>query len=146
MVVTTKNIKYPIRAIRRLVVIGKDMPKNMAILLGGNCTSLVEHLHKTMRMEVLLKPSPGSPVYSVVKMNDCDRNCPIWSPREASAQEKEQLGKIREAQENIKIKFNPINIHNFLEAHSADDWSYYQDAISSSLDGPRNSGYRVSLG
>ena len=152
MVVANMKIRYPIR---RLVVTGKDTPENMAILLGNNDPSLVEDIRKMMRIEVLLNPPPGSPMYVVAKVNGYDRNSPIWTPREPSAEEKERLGKIRDMQERItrhmgirNIEFDTIKMQDFLVAHFPTDWSqqlpYYQDAINSMDQGVPDTG--VPLG
>ncbi|TAQ86742.1 hypothetical protein B7494_g4946 [Chlorociboria aeruginascens] len=85
-------------------VTGKDTPENIATLLGSNEKKLVQQIHQDARIEVLLRPPPGSPMYAMSKSCQLDQNFPPsqWTPREASPEEEKELKKIREMQETIR--------------------------------------------
>jgi hypothetical protein len=95
---TDRYFSYPIR---RLVITGKDTPENITILLGPNDKDSISRIHKDIRLEVLLRPPKGSPMYALTAMQKLDENCPAWSPRQASATEEEDVRKIKDMQERI---------------------------------------------
>jgi hypothetical protein len=93
---------YSSAPIRRLVVTGKDTPENIMKLVGPNDKDAVEQIHKDTRIEVLLRPPQGSPMYAVAAFGKLDENCPPWTPRGASAAEDEEVTKIKDMQELIR--------------------------------------------
>ncbi|KAL2071196.1 hypothetical protein VTL71DRAFT_12431 [Oculimacula yallundae] len=98
------GLAYPIR---RLVVTGKDTPKNLRKLLGWNDKDMIKSTHQTARNQVLLKPPPGSPAWAMAKSRKLDENCPSWTPRPASAEEEKEIKNIRDMQELIKRHMGP---------------------------------------
>jgi hypothetical protein len=80
------------------VVTGKDSPENIATLVGQNGMASVKATHEETRIEILLQPPRGSPMYAMAAMNKLDNNCPPWTPRPASAKEKQAIAKIQDMQ------------------------------------------------
>lgn len=132
-------LRYPIR---RLVITGKDTPENFAKLLGLNEKDVVAEAQRDVRMEVLLQPPRGSPSYAMARQLKLDENCPPWTPREASATEKERLNKVRAMQELIRrhmgtrsvSTINTNDMRDILVKNFGAGWtealSVYQNAIN----------------
>lgn len=86
--------RYPIR---RLIVTGEDNPDNFTTLLGPLWES-VESIKET-RIELLLRPPPGSPSY--VYSEHLDAGSPPWTPRSPNAEEEAELGKINDMKSKV---------------------------------------------
>jgi hypothetical protein len=87
--------------VRRLVVTGKDFPENLSLFFGSNAAS-IEDIQKDARLEALLKPPRGSPMYVMAASLNLDKNCPPWTPREPSAAETQEIKEINDMQETIR--------------------------------------------
>lgn len=135
--------------IRRLVVTGKDSPENIAKFLGRGGREEIERTHREIRIEVLLRPPPGSPMYVVATSLNLDENCPAWTPRAASAAEQAEVRKIRDMQGLIRSHMGSRSMSSIttrdmqaiLTANFADTWvdefPYYQTAINAMDQGVR---------
>ncbi len=95
--------------VRRLVLTGKDTPENLALFFGHGQANAVEDTggiaqsHKDSRIEALLRPPPGSPMYVLNRSLKHDRGCPTpWTPREPSAAEARHIQEVRDMQETIR--------------------------------------------
>ncbi|KAI0836738.1 hypothetical protein F5Y06DRAFT_273248 [Hypoxylon sp. FL0890] len=92
-----EGVKVPMR---RLVVTGKDTPENLTLFFGQDKS--VSDVHRDMRLEILLRPPPGSPSDVRARMMKLDQNCPPWTPREASEAEAKEVEKVIAMQETIR--------------------------------------------
>ncbi|RYP70732.1 hypothetical protein DL771_005227 [Monosporascus sp. 5C6A] len=127
---------------RRLVVTGRDTPENLSLLFGQNKAGQLDECHKDTRLEVLLRPPPGSPMYVMAKSMGYDENCPPWTPREPSATEAQKIKEIRDMQETIRRHMGSRGVSNItsgdmreiLVSNFGNRWSQvmkvYQDAVN----------------
>lgn len=83
---------------RRLVLAGKDTPKNIELIYGPSWAA-EQSLWDETRIEVLLKPPPGSPSYAM--SSSVDIGAPAQTPRPASAEETIQIQEVRDMQAAI---------------------------------------------
>ncbi|KAK6065110.1 hypothetical protein SCUP515_11417 [Seiridium cupressi] len=135
--------------VRRLVVTGKDTPENFALLFGHGNKGVVESTAKECRLEVLLRPPPGSPMYAMTTSLKLDENCPSWTPRPASPEEAKEVEEIRSMQDIIRKHMGPRGLKNIgtgdmqqiLVKNFSDRWSevigVYQNAVNSLDQGVR---------
>ena len=84
---------------RRLIATGEDNPDNFTTLLGPLWTSIEEQIIKKTRIEVLLRPPPGSPSHAVSK--HLDAGCPRWTPRAPNAEEESEINKVQDMQSKV---------------------------------------------
>ncbi|KAI1776242.1 hypothetical protein F4818DRAFT_457687 [Hypoxylon cercidicola] len=89
---SSSEFRGPPFAMKRLVVTGKDTPENMSLFFGQH--RLVPETQKHARLDVLLRPPPGSAMYFLSKTSEHDENCPPWTPRETSAAEAKEIEEI----------------------------------------------------
>ena len=127
---------------RRLVVKGKDTADNIKLLFGPNEPDFVNRIHKNLRVEVLLDPPRGSPVYFTNLSEDKDIKSFTWKPRKPSAAELDHIGKVKAVQTSIKryMGGRDMSTHTnsdmmpVLLQHFGSSWNeglpYYQDAIN----------------
>ncbi|KAJ0297540.1 hypothetical protein COL516b_010585 [Colletotrichum fioriniae] len=90
--------------LRRLIIAGKDTPENMRILFGPTCLSEKKE-HERIRLEVLIDPCCGSPLYMEQFFDDTGTKPPTRAVRPPTDAEKITLREVREIQEIIKQKF-----------------------------------------
>lgn len=133
--------KTPSFPMRRLVVTGKDTPENLSLFFGQH--NSVQEVHKNVRLEVLLRPPPGSPMYVLSTSTGADENCPSWTPREPSAAESVEIEEIRAMQEVIRSHMGARGVENIstndmrdiLVENFGNQWSAklqtYQNAVNS---------------
>ena len=135
--------------IRRLVITGKDTPENITKFVGRNDQDQIEKTHQDVRMEILLRPPPGSPNWAMAKNLKVDENRPAWTPRPASTEEEAELKKIRDMQEVIRChmgsrSMNSItskDMQDVLTQNFGNSWvdalATYQSAINAMDQGVR---------
>ncbi|KAI6082766.1 hypothetical protein F4821DRAFT_206245 [Hypoxylon rubiginosum] len=133
-----RGLNFPMR---RLVVTGKDTPENLSLFFGQH--NSVQEVHKNVRLEVLLRPPPGSPMYVLSTSTGADENCPSWTPREPSAAESVEIEEIRAMQEVIRSHMGARGVENIstndmrdiLVENFGNQWSAklqtYQNAVNS---------------
>jgi hypothetical protein len=86
---------------RRLVVTGKDTPENLSLFFGPNAAS-IEDIHQSTRIEALLEPPRGSPMYAHLTGMNLDKNCPPWTLRGPSPVETQKVKEVKDMQEIIR--------------------------------------------
>ncbi|KAI8632373.1 hypothetical protein F5Y19DRAFT_420957 [Xylariaceae sp. FL1651] len=85
---------------QRLIVTGKDTPKNLSIFSGQADAIYIDETHQEARIGALLCPPLGLSSYVLNQYSD--ENCPYWNPREPSAVETEKVQGVRDMQEMIR--------------------------------------------
>ncbi|KAI1138887.1 hypothetical protein F5Y05DRAFT_354277 [Hypoxylon sp. FL0543] len=128
-------------SMRRLVVTGKDTPENLSLFFGQDKS--IQEDQKRVRVEILLRPPPGSPSYVFSVGLKLDENCPPWTPREPSAAEVKELEEIRAMQDVIRSHMGARGVEDvsmddmrdILVENFGNQWSAklqtYQDALNS---------------
>lgn len=126
---------------RRLVVTGKDTPENLLLFFGQDRS--IQEDQKNVRLQVLLRPPPGSSMHVLSTSMKVDENCPPWTPREPSAVEANELEEIRTMQDVIRSHMgargvNDISTNDMREIlveNFGNQWSAklqtYQHALNS---------------
>ncbi|KAK1529633.1 acyl-CoA dehydrogenase domain-containing protein [Colletotrichum paranaense] len=89
--------------LRRLVIAGKDTPGYLRILFGPTFASEKKELER-VRLEVLIDPPRGSPMYVKQDLDDAGTKPPTRALRPASEAELETLKEVREIQEKVRQK------------------------------------------
>ncbi|KAK1469742.1 acyl-CoA dehydrogenase domain-containing protein [Colletotrichum melonis] len=89
--------------LRRLVIAGKDTPEYLRSLFGPTFASEKKELER-VRLEVLIDPSRGSPMYVEQDLDDAGTKPPTRALRPASEAELETLKEVREIQEKVSQK------------------------------------------
>ncbi|KAI3542614.1 hypothetical protein CSPX01_06819 [Colletotrichum filicis] len=89
--------------LRRLVIAGKDTPEYLRILFGPTFASEKKELER-VRLEVLIDPPRGSPMYVQQDLDDAGTKPPTRALRPASEAELETLKEVREIQEKVRQK------------------------------------------
>ncbi|KAK1496490.1 hypothetical protein CCUS01_02837 [Colletotrichum cuscutae] len=89
--------------LRRLVIAGKDTPEYLRILFGPTFASEKKELER-VRLEVLIDPPRGSPMYVEQDLDDAGTKPPTRALRPASEAELETLKEVREIQEKVRQK------------------------------------------
>lgn len=96
------------KPIRRLVAKGRDTPENLALFFGGQGQPSTEDFfskaYKDIRLEILLRPPPGSPSYVYAEGLGLDDGYPpsTWTPREPSPAEAREIREVRDMQETVR--------------------------------------------
>ncbi|KAI4867425.1 hypothetical protein F4820DRAFT_446055 [Hypoxylon rubiginosum] len=121
--------------LRRLVLTGKDTPENLSLFFGQDKT--IQQDRKNVRLEILLQPPHGSPLYASSK---ADKNFP---PLEPSAAEVKEIEEIRALQVVIRSHVGARRLEDIttddmcdiLVKHFGDEWDdklkIYQVALHS---------------
>ncbi|KAG7055797.1 acyl-CoA dehydrogenase domain-containing protein [Colletotrichum scovillei] len=89
--------------LRRLVIAGKDTPEYLRILFGPTFASEKKELER-VRLEVLVDPPRGSPMYVRQELDDAGTKPPTRALRPASEAELETLKAVREIQDKVRQK------------------------------------------
>ncbi|OHE97096.1 hypothetical protein CORC01_07537 [Colletotrichum orchidophilum] len=100
-ITTNGGLELPLR---RLIVAGKDTPENMRILFGPTFLSDMKGDQARLRIEVLLDPPRGSPMYAQQAYDDAGSEALVRSVRPPSQAEEKTLREVREIQEKVKQK------------------------------------------
>ncbi|KAK2058405.1 hypothetical protein LY76DRAFT_593311 [Colletotrichum caudatum] len=90
------------KPLRRLVLTGQDSPENIQRLFGPGSYSVMEEDHANARIEVLLDPPRGSPVYTENAFFD-DPSL-VRSVRPPTEAEQQKVRGVREMQQLIRQK------------------------------------------
>ncbi|KAI9926370.1 hypothetical protein ASPWEDRAFT_176660 [Aspergillus wentii DTO 134E9] len=94
-----------IKPVRRLIITGKDTIGNFQLLMGPQWRKIAGSMREEQRLDVLLRPQPGSPSYAL--HHQYDEDTPTWSPTPATTAENEKVQEIREMQDFIVSRVGP---------------------------------------
>ncbi|EXF80221.1 hypothetical protein CFIO01_11419 [Colletotrichum fioriniae PJ7] len=100
--------------LRRLIIAGKDTPENLRILFGPTCLSEKKE-HERIRLEVLIDPCCGSPLYMEQFFDDTGTKPPTRAVRPPTDAEKKTLTEVREIQEIVRQKFGTGRIPDAID-------------------------------
>ncbi|GAD98783.1 hypothetical protein PVAR5_7484 [Paecilomyces variotii No. 5] len=89
--------------LRRLIITGEDTPENLELLFGPNWKESTSRAHERIRLEVILRPPPGSTSHG--RYASMDAESPAWSPRAANDTERRKVRTIRDIQ--FIVRNNP---------------------------------------